>query len=96
MLLIPQFTIPHLKKIIRDIESNLMSDNILFFQFIYLTAFIKDKINIEINASVDVLAFFNSEMEYKENYRRVMAACVRKVCDNDNNIIHPGQRHPRC
>jgi len=31
-------------------------------------------------------------MEYKKNYRRVMAACVRKVYDNDKNIIHPGQR----
>ena len=26
---------------------------------------------------------YYSEMEYKENYRRVMATCVRKVYDND-------------
>jgi hypothetical protein len=33
-----QFTIPHLKKISHDIETNLMSDNTLFFfQLIYLT-----------------------------------------------------------
>jgi len=31
------------------------------------------------------------EMECKENYRRVMAACVRKVDDNDKNIIQLGQ-----
>jgi len=37
----------------------------------------KDKINTEINASVDLLA------------------CVRKVYDNDKNIIHLGQRPPR-
>ena len=38
------------------------------------------------------------EMERKENYRRLMAACVRKVydIDNDKNIIHLGQRSPRC
>ena len=32
------FTIPHLKKISHEIETNLISDNTLFFQFIYLTA----------------------------------------------------------
>ena len=32
---------------------------------------------------------YYSEMEYKENYRRVMVAYVR-------NIIHLGQRPPRC
>ena len=37
-----QFTIPHLKKISHDIETNLMSDNTLFFfQLIYLTAFME-------------------------------------------------------
>jgi len=35
-------------------------------------------------------------MECKENYRRVIAACVRKVYDNDKNIIHLGQRPPGC
>ena len=39
---------------------------------------------------------YYSEMERKENYRRLMAACVRKVYDNDKNIIHLGQRSPRC
>ena len=39
---------------------------------------------------------YYSEMECKENYRRVIAACVRKVYDNDKNIIHLGQRPPRC
>ena len=39
----PQFTIPHLKKISHDIETNLMSDNTLFFQLIYLTAFMEGK-----------------------------------------------------
>jgi hypothetical protein len=29
-------------------------------------------------------------MEFKENYRRLMAACVRKIYDNENNIIYPG------
>jgi hypothetical protein len=38
----PQFTIPHLKKISHDIETNLMSDNTLFFQLIYLTAFMEE------------------------------------------------------
>jgi len=32
---------------------------------------------------------YYSEMEYKENYRRVMVVCVR-------NSIHLGQRPPRC
>jgi len=36
-----QFTIPHLKKISHDNETNLMSDNTLFFQLIYLTAFME-------------------------------------------------------
>jgi hypothetical protein len=31
-------------------------------------------------------------MECKENYRRLMAAFVRKVYDNDRNIIHIGLR----
>ena len=26
---------------------------------------------------------YYSEMEYKENYRRVMTTCVRKVYDNE-------------
>ena len=41
-----------------------MSDNTLFFQFLYLTAVLwKDTINTEINASVDLLAllFWNGE-----------------------------------
>ena len=50
------------------------------------------QINTEINASVDLLALLN--------YRRLMAACthVRKVydIDNDKNVIHLGQRPPRC
>ena len=36
-----QFTIPHLKKISHNTETNLMFDNTLFFQLIYLTAFIE-------------------------------------------------------
>jgi hypothetical protein len=39
----PQFTIPHLTKINHDIETNLMSDNTLFVQRIYLTAFMKEQ-----------------------------------------------------
>jgi hypothetical protein len=39
---------------------------------------------------------FKGGIEYKENYRRVMAACVRKVYDNVKNIIHLGQRFLRC
>ena len=35
------FTIPHLKKISHDIETNLMSGNTLFFQLINLTAFME-------------------------------------------------------
>jgi hypothetical protein len=34
-------TILHLTKINHDIETNLMSDNTLFFQLIYLTAFME-------------------------------------------------------
>jgi hypothetical protein len=37
----PQFKIPYLKKISHDIETNLMYDNILFFQLVYLTAFME-------------------------------------------------------
>ena len=33
--------IPYLTKINHDIETNLMSDNTLFFQLIYLTAFME-------------------------------------------------------
>ena len=35
-------------------------------------------------------------MKYKEKYRRIMVACIRKVYDNDQNIIHLDQRPPRC
>ena len=56
--------------------------------FINLSTFIslflwKDKINTEISASVDLLVLaWYSEMECKEDYRKVMAACGRKVYDN--------------
>jgi len=33
-------------------------------------------------------------MECKENYRRVMAACVRKVYDNDKKILCTLPRGP--
>ena len=39
---------------------------------------------------------YYSEMECKENYVRVMTACVRKVYGNDKNIIHHGQRPHQC
>jgi hypothetical protein len=53
MLYIPQFTIPHLN---HDIEANLMSDNTLFFNLSLSLFLWSDKINTEINASVDLLA----------------------------------------
>ena len=31
---------------------------------------------------------YYSEMECMENHRRLMAACVRKIYDNDNNIYY--------
>ena len=37
-----------------------------------------------------------SEMECNDNYKRVMAACVRTIDAKDKNIIHLGQRPPRC
>ena len=52
-----QFTIPHLKKISHDIETNLMSDNTLFFFNLSISLLLwKDTINTEINGSVDLLA----------------------------------------
>jgi hypothetical protein len=36
-----KFSIPHLKKISHDIETNLMFDNTLFCQLIYITAFME-------------------------------------------------------
>ena len=39
---------------------------------------------------------YYSEMELKENYRRVMATCVRKVNDNEKHFIHLDQRPPGC
>ena len=52
----PQFTIPHLTKINHDIETNLMSDNTLFVNLSISLLLWEDKINTEINASVDLLA----------------------------------------
>jgi hypothetical protein len=46
----PQFTIPHLKKISDDIETNLMSDNTLFITLSISLLLWKDTINTEINA----------------------------------------------
>jgi len=59
-----------------------MSDNNLVFFNLSISLFSwKDTINKEIN--VDLFTYY-SEMEYKENYRKVMTTCVRKVYDNDN------------
>jgi hypothetical protein len=33
-------------------------------------------------------------MEYRENYRRVMATCVRKVYDNDKKYYTPWPEAP--
>ena len=41
--------------------------------------------------------YYYSEMECnKENYRRVMATCVRKVYDNDKKYYTPWPEAPRC
>jgi len=53
----------------------------------------KEKINAEINASVDLWSYY-SEMERKENHRRLMAACVRKVYDNDKKDYTPWPEAP--
>jgi hypothetical protein len=37
---------------------------------------------------------YYSEMECKENYRRVMATCVRKVYDNDKIYYTPWLEPP--
>ena len=37
---------------------------------------------------------YYSEMEHKENYRRAMATCVRKVYDNDKKYYTPWQEAP--
>ena len=37
---------------------------------------------------------YYSEMEYRENYRRVMATCVRKVYDNDKKYYTPWPEAP--
>jgi hypothetical protein len=42
--------------------------------------------------SIIGLRQYYSEMEGKENYRRGMAVCARKVYGNVKNIIHLGQR----
>ena len=37
---------------------------------------------------------YYSEMEYKENYRRVMTTCVSKVYDNAKKILYTLSRGP--
>jgi hypothetical protein len=86
----------NVKKISHDIETNLMSDNTLFFNLSISLLFYGSTKLTQKSMLVSTYWPYYSEMECKENYRRVMAACGRKVYDNYKYIIHFGQRSPRC
>jgi hypothetical protein len=83
----PQFTIPHLTKMNHDIETNLMSGN-LFFQLINLTAFMEGHNKHKNQCWCRLIGLIILKLECKENYRKVMTTCARKVYDNDKNILY--------
>jgi hypothetical protein len=85
----PQFTIPHLKKISHGIETNLMSWQHLVFSTYLSHRFYGKTQQTQKSMLLSTYWPYYSDMECKENYRRVMTTCVRKVYDNDKEYYTP-------
>ena len=70
-----------------------MSDNTLLFPLIYIAAFMEGQ-NNQKSMLVSTYWPYYSEIECKDNYRRVMATCVRNVYDNDKIYYTPWLEAP--